>query len=666
MKDIYKISIIVPVFKVELYLRQCIESIISQTYQDLEIILVDDGSPDKCPAICDEYAVLDKRIRVIHKINGGLSDARNAGLEIATGDYIGFVDSDDWISLTMYEELISVAIEYGADISCCGYNRIDNNSVLESKLFSNKGKVSGIDLLRDIFCRNGDNVVVWNKIYNVNLFKNVRFPVGEIHEDNAVLCSTIGKANTVAYTGTIGYYYRFRPSSIMNALSVEAHMDPLIRHLQETELFIEKMHPELYEEFLCYDVNITMYLLQCFANGKEKSTQAYKALRKRLNSNLCSYLRNKNVIIKNKIEAVLMCVGIYKPVQKIWRKLRDISTFRSIVISVCYCIWSFLTFFLKVRKAQSLLLNSPLHGNIGDHAIAVAEVNLLSSLGIGILDFPWGKRIFKLLAQITPKNKVVLITGGGYLGALWENEEKTVRDILAAFCNHYIIIMPQTIYFNMDTKEGRKFFEESKKSYYSHPFLTIFVREKISYEFMREYMPKVHVELVPDMAMILHPTGKFVRKGVKVCLRNDKEKTLLNKDVEVLLKTLGFYYDSVQYLDTVVDSNISVIERPDAVDKMLTSFSSSELVVTDRLHGMIFAAVTETPCIVLSALSHKIIGSYEWIQDLDYIKIVDNMDSVPQIIDELKSTKPKYDCELIYKEMEPLKSKLIEVIDVNV
>ncbi len=258
MKEINKISIIVPVFKVELYLRQCIESIINQTYQNLEIILVDDGSPDKCPVICDEYAALDKRIRVIHKNNGGLSDARNTGLEIATGDYIGFVDSDDWISLTMYEELISVAIEYGADISCCGYNRIDNNSVLESKLFSDKGKISGIDLLRDIFCRNGDNVVVWNKIYKVGLFKNVRFPVGEIHEDNAVLCSTIGKANTVAYTGSIGYYYRFRPSSIMNALTVEAHMDPLIRHLQETGLFIEKMYPELCEDLLCYDVIVNV------------------------------------------------------------------------------------------------------------------------------------------------------------------------------------------------------------------------------------------------------------------------------------------------------------------------------------------------------------------------------------------------------------------------
>lgn len=328
MKDINKISIIVPVYKVEQYLRQCIESIINQTYQNIEIILVDDGSPDKCPAICDEFAILDKRIRVVHKINGGLSDARNAGLEIATGDYIGFVDSDDWISPTMYEELISVAIEYGADISCCGYNRIDNNSVLESKLFGDKRKVSGIDLLRDIFCRNGDNVVVWNKIYNVNLFKNLRFPVGEIHEDNFILCSTIGRANVVAYTGTIGYYYRFRPDSIMNALTVEGHIAPISKFLQETKVFIVKNYPELYEDYCCYDVINTMYLLQFFDAGREEAPQIYKILKKRLYSNLYSYLKNENIVIKNKIEAVLMCIGIYKPVQKIWRRIINDSGYK--------------------------------------------------------------------------------------------------------------------------------------------------------------------------------------------------------------------------------------------------------------------------------------------------------------------------------------------------
>ena len=317
-----KISIIVPVYKVEQYLRQCIESIINQTYQNLEIILVDDGSPDNCPAICDEYAALDKRIKVIHKKNGGLSDARNAGLEIATGDYIGFVDSDDWISQTMYEELINVAIDYGVQLSYCGFSYIENDIVLEKKCFGNKRKVSGREMLQDIFCKNGVNVVVWNKLYDSKLLDSIRFPVGEIHEDNAVLCNTIGVVDTLAYTGTIGYYYRFRPDSIANALSIETHMVPLIRHLHETELFVKKKFPELYKEYLCYNVNITLYLLQFFSNRKEKTTQPFKTLKKHLAINLCSYLKNENVRIKNKIEAILVYAGIYKPFQRLWRTLR--------------------------------------------------------------------------------------------------------------------------------------------------------------------------------------------------------------------------------------------------------------------------------------------------------------------------------------------------------
>ena len=115
-----KISIIVPVYKVEPYLRKCLDSIVGQTYQKLEIILVDDGSPDSCGAICDAYAARDERIRVIHKENGGVASARNAGLDAATGDYIGWVDSDDWIEADMFECLLKGAEDYDADIVVCG------------------------------------------------------------------------------------------------------------------------------------------------------------------------------------------------------------------------------------------------------------------------------------------------------------------------------------------------------------------------------------------------------------------------------------------------------------------------------------------------------------------------------------------------------------------
>ena len=318
-----KISVIVPVYNVELYLRDCLDSLILQTYHNLEIILVDDGSPDNCPEICDEYALLDERFIVIHKENGGLSDARNAGLDIATGDYIGFVDSDDWVSPTMYEDLINTAAEYNAELVCCGYLKIEDNTVLSKRKFGVKRRASGSDIIRDILCKYNDNVVVWNKLYDAILFKSVRFPYGELHEDNSILCSTVGKVGIAAYTGTVGYYYRVRTGSIMNTSTFNNHMLPLIRHLSEIELFVKTYYPELCECLHCYEASISMYLLQmCYDNKTANTSVEFKSIKTRLIKNLAYYIKNTNTSNSNKIKAVLMCLEVYRPVKKVWRKLK--------------------------------------------------------------------------------------------------------------------------------------------------------------------------------------------------------------------------------------------------------------------------------------------------------------------------------------------------------
>lgn len=198
-----KISIIVPIYNVEKYISKCIDSIINQTYRDLEIILVDDGSPDKCGIICDKYASFDKRIIVIHKQNGGLSSARNAGLDVATGSYVGFVDSDDWIESTMYEEMISMFDNDGVDLVECGINLISDRSI---KLYE-AGKneiISGHDALfmhLDLLKR-GDQTMprtaVWSKLFRKDFWNDRRFPNGKIHEDYMLTVEALYYANKVA------------------------------------------------------------------------------------------------------------------------------------------------------------------------------------------------------------------------------------------------------------------------------------------------------------------------------------------------------------------------------------------------------------------------------------------------------------------------------------
>ena len=184
MEDL--ISIIVPVYNVEKYIKKCIDSIINQTYKNLEIILVDDGSPDNCGKICDEYAEKDKRIKVIHKENGGLSDARNAGIKIARGCYIGFVDSDDWIDKNMYEKLYKTLKEKDADIACCKLIRYKNTIEKISKKFD--GRIVEYDqrqYIKKFFKIDSQECVyyAWNKLYKRQVIDKEQYPIGLTSED---------------------------------------------------------------------------------------------------------------------------------------------------------------------------------------------------------------------------------------------------------------------------------------------------------------------------------------------------------------------------------------------------------------------------------------------------------------------------------------------------
>ena len=167
-------------------------------------------------------------------------------------------------------------------------------------------------------------------------------------------------------------------------------------------------------------------------------------------------------------------------------------------------------------------------------------------------------------------------------------------------------------------------------------------------------MPQVYVELVPDVVMMLQPDVTVPRSGVLVCLRNDKEKTMTEENRSVLLTLLNKHYDRITYSDMIENRNIGPEERHRMVKHKLREFAVSELVITDRLHGMIFAAVTETPCIVLNSRSHKIRGCYEWLKELGYIRFMNDINNVPDAIEALKAVKPLYDCSAIIKAMEPL------------
>jgi len=219
-----KVSIIIPVYKVEAYIEQCLESVLNQTYKPLEIILVDDGSPDSCGAICDAYAKKDARIQVIHQRNKGLAGARNAGLRIATGVYIGWVDSDDWVEPDMYEYLVENIQQYDADIAVCGHLEHDRNSVSHFK-WEEVRVLNTEDALEELLKNNRLQNYMWDKLWRRELFDGVIFPEGRTFEDIAVLHRMFIKARRVICLPEVKYHYRLRMGSIVSDVTLSNRMN---------------------------------------------------------------------------------------------------------------------------------------------------------------------------------------------------------------------------------------------------------------------------------------------------------------------------------------------------------------------------------------------------------------------------------------------------------
>lgn len=239
------ISVIVPIYNVEQYLCRCVECLTAQTYKNLEIILVDDGSPDNCPQLCDAYAKKDSRIKVIHKKNGGLSDARNAGMTIATGEYISFIDSDDYVSNDFIETLYNTLLSENSDIVECSVVKFyEDGHFDEYKDDLNITSYNTEESLSKLIAENPFKQHVWNKLYKADLVSGVPYAVGKLNEDEFWTYQIFGQAKKVTRVNKTMYYYFQRQSSIMGNTYNLRRLDAL-EGKANRQKYIEKYFPGL-------------------------------------------------------------------------------------------------------------------------------------------------------------------------------------------------------------------------------------------------------------------------------------------------------------------------------------------------------------------------------------------------------------------------------------
>lgn len=241
------ISVIVPVYNVEKYLRECVDSLLQQTYKNLEIILVDDGSLDECGAICDEYEGKDSRVKVIHKENGGLSDARNTGLALARGAWIAFVDSDDWVEARYIEELYELCKKTNTRMSICKARKVFEDGTCEigrtKKVDARKGAVVSKYYILQGY--DGFYGTSWNRLCARELYDGIEFPTGRIHEDEGTTYKLVDQCSVISVIDKVLYHYRARKGSITNDKRNDRNLDILYLMREKCDFFEDKHEKDL-------------------------------------------------------------------------------------------------------------------------------------------------------------------------------------------------------------------------------------------------------------------------------------------------------------------------------------------------------------------------------------------------------------------------------------
>jgi len=324
------ISVIVPVYNAENYLERCVDSLLAQTHTNLEVILCNDGSKDGSGRICDSYAQKDPRVKALHLKNGGASSARNAGLDIARGEYITFADSDDWVEPDAYAEMLRLARENDARLVCAGrYNVLGQTGEQEVGLCPQKlEKISGEELLGRVFLWDNVDGAVWDKLFHRSVFREIRFPLGKINEDILVVYQAARDLDTVVMYNRPVYYYFHHVGSVTNSGVSDKtfHFAEITGQIYPE---VREKHPAIAAQAEYFRVRSLVFGLQSLLLAdratRVKYDGKYRSLKKELGKHAGFVLTGKYFTVKERAVDLLILWGLYLPVHKsiqLMKKLR--------------------------------------------------------------------------------------------------------------------------------------------------------------------------------------------------------------------------------------------------------------------------------------------------------------------------------------------------------
>lgn len=322
------ISVIVPVYNVEDYVGRCVDSILNQTHKNLEVILVNDGSKDRSGKICDEYAAKDDRVRVVHKENGGLSSARNTGIEMAAGEYITFVDSDDWIEADAYEHLLKLMKKYQVKLVCGGNYNVDSKTGKKTPALCPEREevISAEEFVGRMFLWQGFDSSACDKLYHRSLLKTFRYPEGKVCEDVAITYKIVLGTDRAALSDRPFYNYFHRPDSITisTAKEITDKTFHFSRHTEGIYSYIREHHPAIEPQARFLRVrslyHILLLLEQTDGDVRSKFSDEYHHARKELRKHAGFILKSPYFGKKEKITDILLAANLYRVLRPVFHR----------------------------------------------------------------------------------------------------------------------------------------------------------------------------------------------------------------------------------------------------------------------------------------------------------------------------------------------------------
>ncbi len=651
----FKVSVIIPVYNVETYLDECVQSVVKQTCPEIEIILVDDGSKDSSGRMCDVYASEDQRIKVIHKKNGGLGSARNAGLEMAQGKYFLFLDSDDYLDLNCVEYLFDIAEKNKLDMVLFTAESFIDGVLPEESVIGDYQTykdhlyevMSGVDCLE--YSIHNKDYIVSNcmRLYSRRI---ATFHYNEeiVHEDEDIGIYTYLLSKRVMRVDLPFYKRRYRAGSIMTstdpAREANGYMYAAVRMIEfYTNTKSERMKKILLERFESYFHTICEKYLDSTPDQKMEISDAIR--RELFHLQYIKLPLSKKTKIKILFPWVIEVGALNRLRPFVKEQAELIPDIRNTLFDM-----------LNKKGHKIYLLGTPVHGNYGDHIIALSEIDFLKrhfrNWKVLELPMPFILKNIALLKRHANPEDIICISGGGWLGSKWKYSEDFVRKIIVTFRNNPIVIFPQTVFYeDGDDDYARR----GAEIYSSHTNLLFCLRERASYDYVIKhgFVQEDHAFLMPDFALLFRGYNAVDNKGqkcsmdkprkdvIKICFRNDVEKITSKEQTENLRHSVDSIANAEELETNITPKNIATSNRRKAVADKLREVAEGKLLVTDRLHAMLFAAITETPCLALDNATHKVKGVYEWVRDLDYIKMSDDYSGTEEELIYLYNIKPQ-------------------------